>query len=59
LQSKRGIRLEDDKGPKRYDSSKAWISHSVDGILRRLNTEYIDVLILHRPDPLMEPTEAA
>ncbi len=32
---------------------------SVDGILSRLNTEYLDVLLLHRPDTLMEPEEVA
>ena len=32
---------------------------SVDGILERLGTEYLDVLLLHRPDPLMEPDEIA
>lgn len=57
IQSKCGIRFQDDLGPKRYDLSAAWIKQSTDSILRRLNTEYLDVLILHRPDPLMEPEE--
>ena len=35
------------------------ILNSVDGILKRLNTEYLDILLLHRPDALMEPEEVA
>ncbi len=42
-----------------YDFSKDYILSSVDGILQRLNTEYLDVLLLHRPDALMEPEEVA
>lgn len=42
-----------------YDFSKEHILKSVDGILQRLNTEYLDVLLLHRPDTLMEPKEVA
>jgi predicted oxidoreductase len=53
LQSKCGIR----KGM--FDFSKEHILHSVDGILKRLNTEYLDTLLLHRPDALMEPEEVA
>lgn len=59
LQSKCGIRFEDELGPKRYDFSKTWINDSVDGILSRLGLEQIDILLLHRPDPLMEPEEIA
>lgn len=59
IQSKCGIRFADDAGPKRYDFSKQWVSSSVDNILSRLHTEYIDILILHRPDPLMELDEIA
>lgn len=44
---------------KRYDFSKEHILGSVDGILKRLNTDYLDVLLLHRPDALMEPEEVA
>lgn len=51
LQSKCGIRKD------MYDFSKSHILSSVDGSLKRLNTEYLDVLILHRPDTLMEPEE--
>jgi len=42
-----------------FDFSKDHIIESVDGILKRLNTEYLDILLLHRPDPLMEPAEVA
>lgn len=42
-----------------YDSSKEHILESVDGSLKRLNTDYIDVLLLHRPDTLIEPEEVA
>ena len=54
LQSKCGIRLTDESGPKRYDFSRQWISDSVDAILGRLGIEQLDILLLHRPDPLME-----
>ena len=57
LQSKCGIR--DDGGLFRYDFSKSHILKSVDGILKRLNTDYLDALLLHRPDPLVEPEEVA
>lgn len=53
LQSKCGIR----KGM--YDLSRDYILQSVDGILQRLQTDYLDVLLLHRPDALVEPEEVA
>lgn len=53
LQSKCGIR----KGF--YDLSKKYILEAVDGILRRLQTEYLDMLLLHRPDALVDPEEVA
>jgi predicted oxidoreductase len=60
IQTKCGIRFADDEGnPGRYDFSKEWIIQSVYGSLERLNTDYIDVLLLHRPDPLMDPQEVA
>lgn len=59
LQSKCGIRFEDGQGPNRYDFSAQWIEDSVNGILRRLQTDYLDILLLHRPDPLMEADEVA
>lgn len=42
-----------------YDLSKDYILQSVDGILKRLQTEYLDILLLHRPDALVEPWEVA
>lgn len=59
IQSKCGIRFSDADGPKRYDFSKEWINSSVDNILSRLNSEYLDILMLHRPDPLMQLDEVA
>lgn len=59
LQSKCGIRFADEENPGRYDFSKNHILKSVDGILNRLNTEYLDILLLHRPDQLIEPEEVA
>jgi predicted oxidoreductase len=54
LQSKCGIV----KG-QYFDFSREHILSSVDGILERLDTAYLDVLLLHRPDALMEPEEIA
>ena len=42
-----------------YDFSKEHILESVNGSLKRLGTDYIDILLLHRPDALMEPEEVA
>lgn len=42
-----------------YDFSKEHIINSVDGILKRLGTDYLDILLLHRPDALVEPEEVA
>lgn len=53
LQSKCGIRQGF------FDFSKEHIIGSVDGILKRLQTDYLDVLLLHRPDALVEPEEVA
>ena len=53
LQSKCGIRQGF------YDLSKEHILKSVDGILKRLHTDYLDLLLLHRPDALVEPEEVA
>lgn len=43
----------------KYDLSKEHILSSVDAILKRLRTDYLDVLLLHRPDALIEPEEVA
>jgi predicted oxidoreductase len=53
LQSKCGIR------DGLFDFSKGHILAAVDGILQRLNTDYLDVLLLHRPDALVEPEDVA
>ena len=42
-----------------YDFSKEHILQSVEESLRRLRTDYLDILLLHRPDALMEPEEVA
>lgn len=42
-----------------FDFSKEHILSSVEGSLNRLKTDYIDILLLHRPDTLMEPEEVA
>lgn len=42
-----------------FDFSKEHILKSVDGSLSRLGVEYVDYLLLHRPDTLMEPEEVA
>ena len=42
-----------------YDFSKEYILKSVDSILNRLQTNYLDILLLHRPDALMDPQEVA
>lgn len=59
IQSKCGIRFPEGDTPNRYDFSKEYIVQSVDGILTRLGIDQLDILLLHRPDPLMEPEEVA
>ena len=59
LQTKCGIRKDGEGRIVRFDFSKEYILSSVEGSLKRLNTEYIDVLLLHRPDTLVEPDEVA
>lgn len=53
IQSKCGIRQGF------FDFSKEHILAAVDGSLQRLQTDYLDVLLLHRPDALVEPEEVA
>jgi predicted oxidoreductase len=53
LQSKAGIRSGF------FDFSKEHIISTVEGSLKRLDTDYLDVLLLHRPDALVEPEEVA
>ncbi|UII56749.1 aldo/keto reductase [Cytobacillus spongiae] len=61
--TKCGIKLLSDKHPehkvKHYDTSQAHILKSVENSLSRLKTDYIDVLLIHRPDPFMNPEEVA
>lgn len=53
VQSKCGIRQG------MFDFSKEHILEAVEGSLKRLKTDYLDVLLLHRPDALVEPEEVA
>ncbi|QQE81152.1 aldo/keto reductase family oxidoreductase [Alicyclobacillus sp. SO9] len=53
IQSKCGIRQG------MFDFSKEHILEAVEGSLKRLKTDYLDVLLLHRPDALVEPEEVA
>ena len=62
IQSKCGIRKGRGRYPfsrQYYDFSKEHILEAVDGILKRLETDYLDILLLHRPDTLVEPEEVA
>ncbi|MGY3735948.1 aldo/keto reductase [Lactococcus taiwanensis] len=54
LQSKCGI-----VPGKMFDFSKRHIIEAVEGSLQRLDTDYLDALLLHRPDTLVEPEEVA
>lgn len=63
LVSKCGIKLVSANRPahriKHYDTSRAHILASVDNSLTQLRTDYLDLLLIHRPDPLMEADEIA
>jgi len=62
IQSKCGVRFgghPEPGSPHRYDFSQSHIITSVDGILSRLGVDHLDILLLHRPDPLCEPDEVA
>lgn len=65
IQSKCGIQLPEEavagkrRLPVRFNFSYDHIMKSTEGILSRLGIEYLDVLLLHRPDPLVEPEEVA
>ncbi len=54
VQSKVGIQLARNGFGPRYNFSYEHIIHSVDNILKRIGTDYLDILLLHRPDPLLE-----
>jgi len=60
IQSKCGQLMPGDPGPAdpyRVDLSRSHIVESVEGSLKRLNTDYLDILLLHVPDALMDPVE--
>jgi predicted oxidoreductase len=61
--SKCGIKLSTDKYPERklktYDYSYKHIVSSVENSLRNLKTDYLDLLLLHRPSPFFAPEEVA
>ena len=61
LQSKCGIRWAGDPPgtPQRFDFSYDHIVSSVHASLKRLNTDYLDILLLHRPDVLVQGEEVA
>ena len=62
LTSKASIRPKNNENtyaPTRYDFSKAYILSSVEGSLKRLHTEQLDLFLLHRPDYLFDINEVA
>ncbi len=63
LVSKCGIKFANKRYPEFtdhiYDTSKTHILWSVDNSLSNMNTDYLDVLLIHRPDPLMNADEVA
>lgn len=59
IQTKCAIRFKDDLNVGRYDFSASYIRQQVELSLRQLQTGYIDMLLLHRPDPLMDIHEVA
>ncbi|RMF02266.1 MAG: aldo/keto reductase [Bacteroidetes bacterium] len=63
LVSKCGIRLVCKERPqnrlKSYDTRRAYIIASVEQSLRNLRTDYLDLLLIHRPDPLLHAEEVA
>ncbi len=62
ITGKCGIRLPGDPNegnPKRYDFSRQYLVDSVDAILQRLGVDYLDLLLLHRPDFLFGAEDVA
>lgn len=63
LVSKCGIKFKSVKRPttqvKHYDTSKSHILWSAENSLKMLGTDHLDLLLIHRPDPLLNPTEVA
>lgn len=54
-----GVRFRDEAGPNRYDLSKEHILRSVDHSLKRLQVDSLDLLLLHRPDCLLDAEEVS
>lgn len=63
LISKCGIRMVSKNRPehwvKSYETSTEHITTSVERSLRNLHTDYLDLLLIHRPSPLLNPDEVA
>jgi predicted oxidoreductase len=63
LITKCGIKMVTPNRPqhtiKHYDTGKQHILQSVETSLKNLGTDYMDVLLLHRPSPLLHPDEVA
>lgn len=63
LVTKCGIKFPSEKRSsswvKHYDTSKEHLLWSVDNSLKVTSTDYIDLLLIHRPDPLLDPHEIA
>ena len=59
VQTKCGIAKDPEGKMGYFNFSEEYILAAVDKSLKRLNTDYIDVLLLHRPDTLVEPEEVA
>jgi predicted oxidoreductase len=61
--TKCGIKLVSNRRPehmlKHYDTGRAHIVSSVENSLRMLATDYVNLLLIHRPDPMMDPDEIA
>ncbi len=55
ITSKAGIR----RNPQRYDFSRSYLINSVEQSLTRLNTDYLDLFLLHRPDYLFNAEQVA
>lgn len=62
ITSKAGIRPknnDDSYAPTRYDFNQKYLLASVEGSLKRLNTDHLDLFLLHRPDYLFDANEVA
>ncbi|ACT95309.1 aldo/keto reductase [Dyadobacter fermentans] len=59
LFSKCGIRMSQDKYLTYYDNSREHIINSINGSLKRLKTDYLDIFLLHQSDLLADPEETA